>query len=37
MKIAQLVIASCLTVAVEETDDLDGSARGQDGFGSTGT
>jgi dUTP pyrophosphatase len=35
MKIAQLVIASCLTVAVEETD-LGDSARGQGGFGSTG-
>lgn len=36
MKIAQLVIASCLTVAVEEATDLDESARGQGGFGSTG-
>jgi dUTP pyrophosphatase len=35
MKIAQLVIASCLTIAVEEAD-LGDSARGQGGFGSTG-
>ena len=35
MKIAQLVIASCLTVAVEEADLAD-SARGEGGFGSTG-
>jgi dUTP pyrophosphatase len=37
MKIAQLVIAPCVTVEVEETLDLSGSARGQGGFGSTGT
>ncbi len=36
MKIAQMVIASCLTVTVEESDDLSGTARGQGGFGSTG-
>jgi dUTP pyrophosphatase len=36
MKIAQLVIASCLTVAVEETADLGETVRGQGGFGSTG-
>jgi dUTP pyrophosphatase len=36
MKIAQLVIASCLTVAIEEAADLDDSSRGQGGFGSTG-
>ncbi len=36
MKIAQLVLASCLTVAVEETRELGDSARGQGGFGSTG-
>jgi dUTP pyrophosphatase len=37
MKIAQLVIAPCATVEVREADDLTGSARGQGGFGSTGT
>jgi dUTP pyrophosphatase len=37
MKIAQLVVASCLTVAVEETGALGDSVRGQGGFGSTGT
>jgi dUTP pyrophosphatase len=36
MKIAQMVIASCVTVTVEESDDLSGTARGQGGFGSTG-
>jgi dUTP pyrophosphatase len=36
MKIAQLVIASCLTVMVEEAVELSGTARGQGGFGSTG-
>jgi dUTP pyrophosphatase len=36
MKIAQLVIASCVTVVVEDVGDLDDSARGQGGFGSTG-
>ena len=36
MKIAQLVIASCVTVMVEETVELSGTARGQGGFGSTG-
>ena len=36
MKIAQMVIASCMTVSVEERDDLSGTARGQGGFGSTG-
>ena len=36
MKIAQLVIAPCLTVTVEETAELSGTARGQGGFGSTG-
>jgi len=37
MKIAQMVIAPCLTVTVEETVELSGTARGQGGFGSTGT
>jgi dUTP pyrophosphatase len=37
MKIAQLVVASCLTVAVEETGALGDSSRGHGGFGSTGT
>jgi dUTP pyrophosphatase len=36
MKIAQLVVASCLTVAVEDAGELGDSARGQGGFGSTG-
>jgi dUTP pyrophosphatase len=36
MKIAQMVIAACLTVTVEETGELSGTARGQGGFGSTG-
>jgi len=36
MKIAQMVIASCLTVSVEESGQLSGTARGQGGFGSTG-
>jgi dUTP diphosphatase len=36
MKIAQLVITSCLAVAVEEAGDLGESARGPGGFGSTG-
>ena len=37
MKIAQLIVAPCLTVAVEESSDLADSSRGQGGFGSTGT
>ena len=36
MKIAQMVIAPCLTVKVEETSELSGTSRGQGGFGSTG-
>ena len=36
MKIAQLVIAPCLAVDVEEASDLADSSRGQGGFGSTG-
>ena len=36
MKIAQMVVASCVTVSVEETGELSGTARGQGGFGSTG-
>lgn len=36
MKIAQMVIAHCLTVTVEETSDLGDTVRGQGGFGSTG-
>ena len=36
MKIAQMVIASCLRVSVEESGELSGTARGQGGFGSTG-
>jgi dUTP pyrophosphatase len=37
MKIAQLVVAPCLSVKVEEALDLSDSSRGQGGFGSTGT
>jgi dUTP pyrophosphatase len=37
MKIAQLVVAPCLSVDVQETSDLAGSSRGQGGFGSTGS
>jgi dUTP pyrophosphatase len=36
MKIAQLVIARCVTVTVEEIVELSGTARGHGGFGSTG-
>ena len=36
MKIAQLVVTPCLSVDVQETSDLAGSARGGGGFGSTG-
>lgn len=36
MKIAQMVIASCLTVTVEESGELSRTSRGRGGFGSTG-
>lgn len=36
MKIAQMVVATCLTVTVEEAGDLSGTKRGSGGFGSTG-
>jgi len=36
MKIAQLVVAACLTVEVVEAGDLSNSSRGHGGFGSTG-
>jgi dUTP diphosphatase len=36
MKIAQLVIAPCLSVTVDEASGLAESVRGQGGFGSTG-
>src|SRR5687767_7830773 len=36
MKIAQMVIAPCLTARVEEAGELSGTARGEGGFGSTG-
>ena len=36
MKIAQLIVAPCLHVDVEQTSDLAESSRGQGGFGSTG-
>ncbi len=37
MKIAQLVISPCLSVAIDEAPALTQSSRGQGGFGSTGT
>ena len=37
MRIAQMVVAPVLHVAWHETDDLDDTARGAGGFGSTGT
>jgi dUTP diphosphatase len=37
MKIAQLVVSSCLTVDIQDVADLAESVRGQGGFGSTGT
>jgi dUTP pyrophosphatase len=37
MKIAQLVVAPCLSVDVQEISDLTSSSRGQGGFGSTGS
>ena len=37
MRIAQLVIAPVTQIAWDERDDLDGTARGAGGFGSTGT
>jgi dUTP pyrophosphatase len=37
MKIAQLVVAPCIRVDVEEASGLAASARGQGGFGSTGS
>jgi dUTP pyrophosphatase len=36
MKIAQMVIAPFVTVAVEDAEELTGTSRGQGGFGSTG-
>lgn len=37
MRIAQLIIARVTTAVWHETDDLEQSARGDGGFGSTGT
>lgn len=37
MKIAQMVVKPVLAVRVVEEDDLSGTARGEGGFGSTGT
>ncbi|MBT7506667.1 MAG: dUTP diphosphatase, partial [Rhodospirillales bacterium] len=37
MRIAQLIIAPVSVAQWQETDDLDESARGGGGFGSTGT
>ena len=36
MRVAQVVIAPVARAAVREVDELDGTARGQGGFGSTG-
>ena len=36
-RIAQLVIVPCMTAAFTEVDELDETARGAGGFGSTGT
>lgn len=37
MRIAQMVLAPVARAAIEEVDELDGTARGEGGFGSTGT
>jgi dUTP pyrophosphatase len=37
MRVAQLVVAQVMPVTVVETDELDDTARGSGGFGSTGT
>ena len=37
MKIAQLVVAPCMSVDVQEISDLTASSRGEGGFGSTGS
>ena len=37
MRIAQMVIAPVARASVREVDELDGTARGTGGFGSTGT
>ena len=37
MRIAQMVIAPVARASVREVDELDGTARGAGGFGSTGT
>ena len=36
MRVAQMVVAPVLRVAIEETANLDATARGEGGFGSTG-
>ena len=36
MRVAQMVITSCIQVALDEVDDLDETDRGVGGFGSTG-
>ena len=36
MKVAQLLIQPVISVLVEETDNLDDTSRGENGFGSTG-
>lgn len=37
MRIAQMVIAACIQAEISVVDDLDETARGSGGFGSTGT
>ena len=37
MRIAQMVIAACVQAQISEVEDLDETARGASGFGSTGT
>jgi dUTP pyrophosphatase len=36
MRVAQMVVAPVARATVREVDELDGTARGQGGFGSTG-
>ncbi|MGA0287940.1 MAG: dUTP diphosphatase, partial [Phycisphaerales bacterium] len=36
MRIAQMVLAPIARAAIEEVDELDGTGRGEGGFGSTG-
>lgn len=36
MRIAQMIVATCIQVTMEEVEDLDETDRGEGGFGSTG-